>query len=131
RKNDLAFEVHGSRGSLTFDLERLNELHVHLDGSEPGARAQGFRRVLVTEADHPFAGRWWPPGHTLGWEHSFVHEIGHLLAAIAGEHAVAPYGATFEDGYRAAAVCDAILASSASGRRERVGYLGPASGGPG
>lgn len=122
RKNALSFEINGSRGSLAFNLERLNELQVHLVGSEPGRSAQGFRTVLVSEAGHPFWEHWWPHGHTIGWEHTFVHELHHLLGAIANGSSVAPHGATLEDGYRAAEVCDAILRSDQSGRREEVDY---------
>jgi predicted dehydrogenase len=122
RKNALRWELNGSKGSIAFDLERLNELQVHFEGSSPGAAAQGFRTVLVTEADHPFWGFWWPPGHIIGWEHTFVHEIHHLLIAIRDDGDVAPYGATLRDGYRAAEVCDAILRSAESGARETVGY---------
>jgi predicted dehydrogenase len=122
RKNALSFEINGSRGSIAFDLERLNELQVHLVDSRPGARAQGFRQVLVSEADHPFWQWWWPHGHIIGWEHTFVHEIHHLLHAIATDGEVRPYGADFEDGYRAAEVCDAILRSSQSGTREAITY---------
>ena len=122
RKNALSFEINGSRGSIAFDLERLNELQVHLVDSRPGPRVQGFRQVLVSEADHPFWQWWWPHGHIIGWEHTFVHEIHHLLHAIATGADVRPYGADFEDGYRAAEVCDAILRSSESGRREAVAY---------
>jgi predicted dehydrogenase len=122
RKNALSFEINGSKGSIAFDLERLNELQVHLADSRPGEHAQGFRQVLVTEADHPFMEWWWPPGHVIGWEHTFVHEIRHLLQAIATGGEVQPYGASFEDGYRAAEVCDAILRSSETGRREAVTY---------
>jgi predicted dehydrogenase len=122
RRNSLGFEVSGTKGSLAFDLERMNELAVYLDDSRPGGRAQGFRRVLVTEPDHPYLEHWWPPGHVVGWGDTFVHEIGHLLAAIAGEGEVAPYGATFEDGYRAAEVCDAILRSSEQRTCQRIAY---------
>jgi predicted dehydrogenase len=122
RKNGLAFEINGAKGSIAFNLERLNELNVYLTGSEPGASAQGFRSVLVTEADHPFWEWWWPRGHILGWEHTFVHELHHLLATIRDDGDVAPHGATFEDGYRCAEVCDAVLRSAESGRREEVTY---------
>jgi predicted dehydrogenase len=122
RKNAFAWEINGSKGSIAFDLERLNELQVHLVDSRPGERAQGFRTVLVSEADHPFWEHWWPHGHIIGWEHSFVHEIHHLLQAIATDGDVAPHGATFEDGYRCAEVCDAIVRSAESGRREEVAY---------
>jgi predicted dehydrogenase len=122
RRNAMSFEISGSKGSIAFDLERLNELQVYLAGTHPGADAQGFRQVLVTEANHPFMDWWWPPGHILGYEHTFVHEIHHLLSAIAGDGEVRPYGADFEDGYRAAEVCDAIVRSSESGRREEISY---------
>jgi predicted dehydrogenase len=122
RKNALTFEINGSKGSMVFELERLNELQVHLVDSRPGAVAQGFRQVLVSEADHPFWQWWWPHGHIIGWEHTFVHEIHYFLQAIATGGDVRPYGADFEDGYRAAEVCDAILRSSESGRREAVTY---------
>jgi predicted dehydrogenase len=122
RKNALSFEINGSKGSLAFDLERFNELQVYLVDSHPGAHAQGFRQVLVTEAYHPFWEWWWPHGHVIGWEHTFVHEIHHLLTAIACDGEVRPYGADFEDGYRAAEVCDAIVRSSETGRREGITY---------
>lgn len=112
RINSNAFEVNGSKGSLAFDVERLNELEV--------ADEKAFRRVLVTEPEHPFMRFWWPPGHIVGWGDTFTHEIHHLLSAIAGEGNVAPHGATFEDGYRCAVVCDAILRSAESGRRETI-----------
>jgi predicted dehydrogenase len=100
-------------------MERLNELQVF---KADGDRARGFKTVLVTEADHPFMAHWWPPGHIIGWGETFVHEIHHLLAAIADDGEVAPHGATFEDGYRAAEVCDAIVASSREGRRVELAY---------
>jgi predicted dehydrogenase len=115
RKNHFAWEINGSKGSLAFDLERLNELYVS-EGN------RGFRTLLVTEPDHPFLRWWWPPGHIVGWEHTFVHEIYHLLEAIAASGSVAPHGATFEDGYRAAEVCEAIVRAGESGRREPVSY---------
>jgi predicted dehydrogenase len=119
RRNALQWEINGSRASLAFDLERLNELQVF---RADGDRARGFRTVLVSESDHPFWEWWWPPGHIIGWEHTFVHEIRHLLTAIAGDGDVAPYGATFADGYRAAEVCDAIVRSSETGGREEIRY---------
>jgi predicted dehydrogenase len=115
RKNAFTWEINGSKGSLAFDLERLNELYV-------SEGAGGFKTVLVTEPSHPFLRWWWPPGHIVGWEHTFVHETAHLLEAIANDAPVAPHGATFEDGYRAAEVCDAIVRSAESGRREAVVY---------
>ena len=115
RKNSFTWEINGSKGSLGFDLERLNELQ-YSEGNE------GFRTVLVSEADHPFWEHWWPQGHTIGWEHSFVHELHHLLTAIRDDSEVAPHGATLEDGYRAAEICDAMLRSAEAGARENVTY---------
>jgi predicted dehydrogenase len=119
RRNALQWEINGSNASLAFDLERLNELQVFRGD---GDRVRGFKTVLVSESDHPFWDWWWPPGHIIGWEHTFVHEIRHLLAAIAGDGDVAPHGATFADGYRAAEVCDAIVRSSETGAREEIRY---------
>jgi predicted dehydrogenase len=119
RRNAFQWEINGTKGSLAFDMERLNELQVF---REDGDRARGFRTVLVSEASHPFWEHWWPPGHIIGWGDTFVHELHHFLGAVAGEHDVAPHGATFEDGYRAAEVCDAIVRSSETGRRERLEY---------
>jgi predicted dehydrogenase len=129
RKNAMTFEINGSKGSIAFDLERLNELQVHLTGSRPGRDAQGFRTVLVSEATHPFWEWWWPHGHIIGWEHLIIHELHHLLACIAKDRPVGPHGASFEDGYRAAEVCDAILRSAKSGRREPVRSLEAAKSG--
>jgi predicted dehydrogenase len=122
RKNAFRWEINGTKGSIAFDLERLNELQVHFADSVPGSLAQGFRTVLVSEADHPFWEHWWPHGHIIGWEHSFVHELHHLLTAIRDDTEVAPHGATLEDGYRAAEVCDAMLRSAEGGGREAVSY---------
>ncbi len=121
RRNAFQWEINGSRGSLYFDMERMNELQVFLDGED---RTRGFRRVLVTEANHPFMDFWWPPGHIIGWGDTFVHEVHHLLRSIADGSDVAPHGATFEDGYRASEIGDAIVRSSASGRREELTFRG-------
>jgi predicted dehydrogenase len=124
RRNAFQWEINGTKGSLAFDLERLNELHVFRADRD---RARGFKTVLVSEADHPFWEHWWPPGHILGWGDTFVHELHHFLAAIAGDADVAPHGATFADGYRAAEICDALTRSNKSGTRERVRpRVGPA-----
>jgi predicted dehydrogenase len=119
RRNAFQWEINGSNASLAFDMERLNELQVF---RADGDRARGFKTVLVSEANHPFWEHWWPPGHIVGWGETFVHELHHVLKAIAEDGEITPYGATFEDGYRAAEVCDAIVRSGASGARERVTY---------
>ncbi|HKC21817.1 MAG TPA: Gfo/Idh/MocA family oxidoreductase [Gaiellaceae bacterium] len=119
RRNAFQWEINGSRGSLYFDMERMNELQVFLDGED---RTRGYRTVLVTEANHPFMDLWWPPGHIVGWGDTFVHEILHLLRSIADDSGVAPHGATFEDGYRASEIGEAIVRSSANGRREQLRF---------
>lgn len=119
RKNYLTFEVNGTKGSLGFNLERLNELEVFR--AEPKARRdRGFKTVLVTDSDHPYGGAWWPPGHILGWEHTFVHQLHHLVKAIVGDGTVAPLAADFHDGYVNALLCDALVEAARTGKRIRV-----------
>jgi len=121
RKNYHTFEVNGSKGSIAFDLERLNELEVYLP-EEDIKEASGFRRVLVSESYHPFWNLWWPHGHIIGWEHTFVHEFLNLLRAIVEDGEVGPWGATFEDGYRASVIADAIAQSAAERTRVEIRY---------
>jgi len=109
RRNHNAFEINGSGGSLAFDLERMNELCVYFEDDEPDVK--GFRTVLVTEPEHPFMGAWWPPGHIIGYEHTFVHTIRDFLDGIAAGKSPAP---SFEDGYRCQAVLDAVERSAES-----------------
>ena len=124
RKNQMRWEINGSKGTIAFDAERQNELEVNLGDSKPGERAQGFRTVLVSEAYHPYWEHWWPHGHMIGWEDNFVHELFHLLSAIKEDSPIGPHGATFEDGYRCAEICEAIVRSHESGRREGISYRG-------
>jgi predicted dehydrogenase len=121
RRNSLRFEINGSRGSVGFDLERLNELQVYL-ADAPIADVVGTQDVLVTDANHPYAKVWWPAGHLLGWEHAHINEIQHLLQAIVDDTDIAPYGATFEDGYRAAVIAEVVEAAAESGQRQFVQY---------
>ncbi len=121
RKNFNTFEINAEHGSIRFNLERFNEMEVFWKDSAP-RETQGFTDVLVSESYHPFWKNWWPQGHIIGWEHTFVHEIDHLLRAIVNNEEVGPYGATFEDGYRAAVICDAILESAESGRAVDIKY---------
>ena len=121
RKNGNRFEINGEKGSISFNLERMNEMEIYWVGEEP-QETQGFKNVLVSEPFHPWWENWWPQGHMIGWEHTFVHEIAHLLDCIVNDKAVAPIGADFEDGYRCAVVCDAILASAESRRQVDCHY---------
>jgi predicted dehydrogenase len=120
RKNYEVLEINGENGSLRFNLERMNELEVFW--ADAPRDTQGFTPVLVSESFHPYWQYWWPQGHIIGWEHTFVHEIAHLLNAIVNNTPIAPLGATFEDGYRNAVVGDAIAESAQSGRRVDVKY---------
>jgi len=121
RKNHQVLEINGEKGSIRFNLERMNELEVFWVGEEP-KETQGFHNVLITEGYHPWWENWWPHGHIIGWEHTFVHELTHLLDCIVNDKEVAPFGATFEDGYRAAAVCDAIAKSAEKKKQVDVEY---------
>lgn len=121
RKNALGFEINGEKGSIRFDLERLNELQVFWNDDEP-KETRGFHTVLVSEPYHPWWENWWPQGHMIGWEHTFVHEITHFLDCIVNDKDVSPIGADFEDGYRAAVICDAILESAESKRQVDCKY---------
>ncbi|WP_049566008.1 Gfo/Idh/MocA family protein [Nonomuraea sp. SBT364] len=107
RKNALRVEINGSLGSLAFDFESMNELWF----SEGG---RGFERILVTEPDHPYVGAWWPPGHGLGYEHTFTHEIKDFLEAIAEGRDPSP---SFADGLRVQRVLAAVERSAADGSR--------------
>lgn len=110
RANYNSFEINGSKGSITFNLERMNELNVLLNDDQPDVA--GFRNVLVTNGDvHPYMSAWWPAGHIIGWEHTFTHGVYDLLNGIAT--GTAP-SATFEDGLRCQAVLDAVEASAGS-----------------
>ena len=129
RKNGLRLELNGSAGSLAFDLERLNELEFFSAPGDSGAgdsragdvgagdggnggNPGGFRRVLVTEGGDPYLSAWWPPGHVLGWEHTFTHQAADLLTAIAAGGQPLP---SFADGLAVQRVLDAVARSAASG----------------
>jgi predicted dehydrogenase len=115
RKNHNRFEINGSKGSLAFDLERLNELELYLESDAPALC--GFRRILVTEASHPFIKAWWPPGHVIGWEHTFTHAVYDLLEAIADCRVPQP---NFADGVRNQRVLEAIERSAKTRRWRQV-----------
>jgi predicted dehydrogenase len=115
RRNCNRFEINGSDGSVAFDLERLNELEVFFRAEDKAE--QGFRRILVTEPEHPYLKAWWPPGHILGWEHTFTHTVYDLLEGMARKRSPRP---NFEDGVRNQAVLDAIERASKSRRWVKV-----------
>ncbi|MCL6429947.1 MAG: Gfo/Idh/MocA family oxidoreductase [Anaerolineae bacterium] len=111
RKNYLRLEIFGSEGSLVFNLERLNELEYY-SRRDPGPE-QGFRTILATDSAHPYVKAWWPAGHIIGWEHTFIHEVRDLLVAIANRE---PVHADFYDGLRCQQVLDAVCVSAREGR---------------
>jgi predicted dehydrogenase len=116
RSNEFAFEVDGTRASLGFDIARLNELELIRERKQ-------IRHIDVTDPSDPFMECWWPaPGHAIGWGDSFTHELRHVITAVTGACHVRPHGADFEDGYRCAEVCDAILRVAETGAREAIEY---------
>lgn len=103
RKNYNRFEINGSRGSLVWCFERLNELEFY-STADPGT-AQGFRTIIATEGDHPYAGSWWPPGHMLGYDHGFVNAAYDLTQSIVHDQPCIP---DFQDGAQCVAVLEAV-----------------------
>lgn len=112
RKNYNYFEIYGSKGAITFNLERMNELEF-LSKSDADDRT-GFRTILATEPTHKFVENWWPPGHIIGYEHAFVHAVAEFIEAIANKTVITP---NFEDGVAEMRVLAAGLQSAASGER--------------
>jgi predicted dehydrogenase len=106
----LAVELNGELGSVVWELGAFNELRLFDATEEPAT--QGFRRIQVTRAGHPYAGAWWPDGHSIGYEHTFTHEVRDLLQAIADGRDPEP---TFADGLQVQEVLDAVQRSAASG----------------
>jgi len=103
RKNQLNFEINGSRGSLAFDLEKMNRLRFY-DARDP-AHARGFRDIIVTEPNHPYIKNWWPTGHVIGYEHSFIHTIADFVNAIVARRPIQP---DFADGLKTQRILDLI-----------------------
>jgi predicted dehydrogenase len=113
RKNFQRLEINGSRGALIFNLERMNELQLYVDEGP----TSGFRTILATQREHPYFAGWWPPGHLIGYEHTFVHTVLDLMKAIADQELPSP---NFEDGLRGHRVLDAIERAAGSRRWEGV-----------
>ncbi len=113
RKNYNRFEINGSQGSLAFDIENLNELEVYIEEGPDS----GWRTISVTDASHPYVSGWWPPGHVLGYEHTFTHTVLDLIKAVAEQKLPTP---NFTDGVQNQRVLDAIERASASKGWEKV-----------
>lgn len=114
RKNYNRFEINGGKGSIVWDLEQLNDLQLYV---EEGPNS-GFRTITVTDGKHPYVGAWWPPGHIIGYEHSFTHTVYDFLRAIAEQKLPTP---SFEDGYKNQRVLDAIERSARDGKWVKIG----------
>jgi predicted dehydrogenase len=110
RKNAIRLEINGSKGSLAFDFEDMNLLHFFDASDEP--TTAGFRRIVVTEPEHPYGGAWWPPGHGLGYEHAFTHQVVDLIGDLAAGRQPTP---SFRDGLGVQRVLDAVERSAADG----------------
>jgi predicted dehydrogenase len=115
RKNFNSFEIYGSKGSLAFDQQRMNELQ-YMDGTDP-ADEQGFRTFLVTNPTHPYTAAWWPPGHIIGWGETFTHAVVDFLTALDRGTPISP---NFGDGVKCMRVLEAGLLSASTGRTVRV-----------
>jgi len=115
RRNHHTFEIYGSEGALTWDLEDMNRLGFYSD--EDPDHSRGFKNILATEPVHSYAGNWWPPGHIIGYEHTFVNAVADFLKAVAEGGTVEP---NFEDGVRIMRVLEAGLRSAEEGRKIAV-----------
>jgi predicted dehydrogenase len=118
RKNHIEIEINGSKGSIFFDFEDMNRLK-YFNNDDPKDR-QGFRDILVTQRDHvqPYVSNWWPPGHIIGYEHTFVHVVADFVNACMDGKPTQP---TFEDGLKNQKVLEAVEKSSASGKWVKLG----------
>jgi len=106
RRNYNRFEVNGSKGSVVFNLERMNELEYYSCDDPEGL--QGFRTIQATDSSHPYIDAWWPPAHIIGYEHTFIHQVYNLMQAIANDKMPSP---SFVDGVKCQEVLDAVVKS--------------------
>ena len=115
RRNFNNFQIYGSKGSLAWNMERMNELEVY-DRTESSVN-QGFKNIMVTEAEHPYVGAWWPPGHIIGYEHTFVHALWDFLSCLEEDRMPEP---SFREGVKVQAVLDAVERSAKSKKWVKV-----------
>jgi predicted dehydrogenase len=117
-QNRNGFEINGTKGSLKFDFERMNELQFYDATVE--RRIQGWANIMVTHgADHPYVGAWWPDAHPIGYEHGFVNEAYDILRILAGQDPIVPIP-DFADAYKTQQVLEAALVSASSKRWIKV-----------
>jgi len=109
RKNFARIEVHGTKGSLGFNMERLGEIEFY--SSDDPDIMRGYKRIVVGEQAHPYGENWWPVGHVLGWGDVFINEAHHFVDCVANDKPVGPLGATFDDGCKNNEILEAIARS--------------------
>jgi len=115
RRNHHTFEIYGSKGSLAWDLEDMNRLHFY--SNDEDGEAAGWRNIMATEPVHPYVANWWPPGHIIGYEHSFVHAVADFIKAVETKSEIRP---NFTDGLQALKVLEAGLLSAEKGMKITV-----------
>ncbi|MGQ9609263.1 MAG: Gfo/Idh/MocA family protein [bacterium] len=118
RKNHNRFEINGSKGSIVFNLERMNELEYYNVDDPEGL--QGFRVIQATDPSHPYLHAWWPPAHIIGYEHTFIHQVYNLMQAIANDKMPSP---SFVDGVKCQEVLDAVVKSIAEKRWVKISEM--------
>ena len=111
RKNYNTIEINGEKGSIWWDLENMNNMWVYWREEEP-VETRGFHCINVTESFHPYYDKWWPHGHIIGWENTFVHIVYNMVEAVINNKNLEPFVATFEDGYRNNVICDDMAESA-------------------
>lgn len=117
-KNYNRWEINGTEGSLAFGFERMNELE-YCNRNDPPDKP-GFKTILVTEGSHPYFGAWWPPGHVIGYEHTFIHTVADFVNAIATNGEA---HADFVDGAKCVAVLEAVVKSAKAGKWTKVASI--------
>ncbi len=108
-KNSNRIEIHGELGALRFNFERMNELEF-FDGTE-SPRLQGWRTIQAMHEEHPYSANWWPDGHWLGYEHTFVNQVADIVVALNGDDPVVPIP-DFEDAFVTQRVMEAAVLSA-------------------
>jgi len=121
KQSEFSVEIFGSKGSLKWDMADPNILWLYQSDTLT-AKARGWVKINCTEPDHPFMDTWWPKGHVLGWEHGHVNMLAHFLDCLAEDRDIAPYGATFKEGYEVSSIVETINQSAAEGVKLQVSY---------
>jgi predicted dehydrogenase len=114
RRNGNCIEIYGSKGALTFNFERMNELEYY-SGDDPD-HLQGYRRILATDPPHPYMDAWWPPGHGIGYEHGFINTVADIMRAIGSRAKAAQFKPDFADALEVQKVLDAVITSAGERR---------------